>query len=74
MFSTANSQKCRTFVCSGVALRVHHVAVLTGLAPSSVRWNAKMGRLKSFRSPETPKIIRFHHDDVEEFIRKRTAS
>jgi len=54
-------------------LLVHHVARLCGIAPRTVRWNARCGRLRGFKEPNTPKIWRFLPQDVEEFNSRRQS-
>lgn len=50
-------------------LLAHHVAAMCGMSITAIRWNARRGLLKGFRSPGTPKIWRFWREDVESFRR-----
>jgi hypothetical protein len=52
-------------------LLVHHVARMTGMCESAIRWNARQGFLNGFRYLATPKIWRFRRADVEAFIARR---
>lgn len=54
-------------------LLVHRVAELSGLSLSAIRWNARLGILKGFRHPDTPKIWRFDRDEVKRFVEARRA-
>ena len=52
-------------------LLVNNVADRCGIAPRTVRWNARLGRLRGFKEPSAPKIWRFLPEEVEAFMAGR---
>jgi hypothetical protein len=52
----------------GPPLLVHHVARIVDLSPRMVRHLAARQELKAFRRSDTPKIWRFHRQDVVAFL------
>jgi hypothetical protein len=54
-------------------LLVHHVARMCNISRRAVRWAAQRGFLRGFKDPITPKIWRFRHSDVLDFIARRSA-
>lgn len=50
-------------------LLVHHVSKRWQVPARTVRHWPKTGRLRGFHEAATPKLWRFHYEDVESFMR-----
>jgi hypothetical protein len=52
-------------------LLAHHVARMCVISRRTVRWLAQQGYLRGFKDPATPKLWRFHPEDVIAFMKER---